>query len=67
MITLNFFIKIVLWFYMQIYRVCRIFESSKGLIFCLICMFSTTDVTKVFQNYIYFVPVNSFINPQIRN
>jgi len=25
-------------------------------------MFLTTDVTKVFQNYIYFVPVNSFIN-----
>lgn len=42
----------VLWFYMQIYLVCRIFESSKGLIFCLICMFLTTDVTKVFQNYI---------------
>ena len=49
----------VLWFYMQIYLVCRIFESSKGLIFCL---FLTTDVTKVFQNYIYFVPMNSFIN-----
>ena len=42
----------VLWFYMQIYLVCRIFESSKGLIFCLICMFLTTDVTKVFQNYL---------------
>ena len=52
----------VLWFYMQIYLVCRIFESSKGLIFCLICMFLTTDVTKVFQNYVYFVPMNSFIN-----
>lgn len=45
----------VLWFYMQIYLVCRIFESSKGLIFCLICMFLTTDVTKVFQNYISIV------------
>ena len=52
----------IICLYMKIYGGCGIFESSKGLIFCLICMFLTTDVTKVFQNYIYFVPMNSFIN-----
>ena len=42
----------VLWFYMQIYLVCRIFESSKGLFLSDLYVL-TTDVTKVFFRIIF--------------